>query len=129
MEKPSDLNKFYLELENEWKKYRTLRVEGVLFKDMETFVKDAGFSRDHFLMLEYPIPTENKNGYALVEVEKGDHIENLGEKAAKMLAEDESLKEILEDPKTLQFTTIPFSLVCDETSVRGACGLSNLGNT
>lgn len=37
----------------------------MLFHDLEIAVKDADFSRDDFLMIEYPIPTDNNNGYAI----------------------------------------------------------------
>jgi hypothetical protein len=63
-------------------------------------VKDANFSRDDFLMIEYPIPTSNDNGYALVEVERKDLNKSLNEKAAKALREDDSLKEALSSPET-----------------------------
>ena len=129
MEKPFDLDKFYNELEYEWKKYKTLRIDGELIKDTSILVKDANFSRDHFLMMEYPIPTSNDNGYALVEVEKKDIHEALNEKASKALKEDESLKEAFSNPKTLEFMKIPITLVTTDESVIGACGLSNLGNT
>lgn len=129
MEKPQDLDKFYNELEYEWKKYKTLRIDGELIKDLSVLVKDADFSRDDFLMIEYPIPTSNDNGYALVEVEKRDLHETLNEKAAKMLTENEELKEHLSNPKSLKYNTIPVSLVTNTESVLGACGLSNLGNT
>lgn len=129
MEKPSDLEKFYNELEYEWKKYKTLRIDGELLKDLSILVKDADFSRDDFLMLEYPIPTSNENGYALVEVERKNIHEALNEKASKALKEDESLKEALSNPRTLDFTKIPISLVTNEESIVGACGLSNIGNT
>ena len=92
-------------------------------------MKDYNFSRDDFLMIEYPIPTSNENGYALVEVERKDLHESLNEKAAKALREDESLKEALTNPKTLEFTKISINLVINEDSVLGGCGLSNLGNT
>lgn len=129
MEKPQDLEKFYNELEYEWKKYKTLRIDGELIKDLSILVKDANFSRDDFLMLEYPIPTSNENGYALVEVEKKDIHEILNDKAAKALKEDENFKAALSNPKTLEFVKIPMSVVTNEESVLGACGLSNLGNT
>lgn len=48
MEKPQDLNKFYVELEYEWKKYKTLRIDGILLKDYSVLMKDADFSRDDF---------------------------------------------------------------------------------
>ena len=51
-------------------------------------------------MIEYPIPTSNDNGYALIEVERKDLHESLNEKAAKALREDDSLKEALSNPKT-----------------------------
>lgn len=129
MEKPQNLNKFYLELEHEWKKYKTLRIDGQLLKDMDMLVKDADFSRDDFLMLEYPIPTSNDNGYALVEVEKKGFKEALNEKAFEALQEDESLKSKLTDPSTLEFLSIPITLVTTDKSVTGLWGLSNLGNT
>lgn len=119
MEKPQNLNKFYLELEHEWKKYKTLRIDGQLLKDMDMLVKDADFSRDDFLMLEYPIPTSNDNGYALVEVEKKGFKEALNEKAFEALQEDESLKSKLTDPSTLEFLSIPITLVTTDKSVTG----------
>jgi hypothetical protein len=120
VEKPHNLDKFYNELEYEWKKYKTLRIDGELLKDYETLVKDANFSRDDFLMLEYPIPTSNENGYALVEIEKRDIHEALNEKASRALREDETLKEALSNPKTLDFMKIPITLVTNEESVTGA---------
>jgi hypothetical protein len=129
IEKPSNLDKFYNELEHEWKKYKTLRIDGELMKYYDLLVKDANFSRDDFLMLEYPIPTSNENGYALVEIEKKDIHEALNAKASKALKEDDTLKEALSHPKTLEFMTIPITLVTSDESVTGACGLSNLGNT
>jgi len=120
MEKHSDLDKFYCELEHEWKKYKTLRIDGTLFKDLTTLVKDADFSRDHFMMLEYPIPTSNDNGYALVEVEKKDIHEALDEKTVKALKENESLKVALSNPKTLEYIQAPLSIITNEESVRGA---------
>lgn len=129
MEKPQDLDKFYLELEFEWKKYKTLRVEGQLQRDLSVLVKDADFSRDDFLMIEYQIPTSNENGYALVEVEKKGIKDALNEKAYEALQNDESLQSKLSDPHTLEFTSIPITLVTNEKSVKGICGLSNLGNT
>lgn len=120
IEKPSNLDKFYNELESEWKRYKTLRIDGELLKNYETLVKDANFSRDDFLMLEYPIPTENENGYALVEIEKRDIHEVLNEKACKAMREDETLKEALSNPKTLDFMKIPITLVTNEESVTGA---------
>jgi len=129
MEKPADLDKFYLELEHEWKKYKTLRIDGQLIKDLSILVKDADFSRDDFLMLEYPIPTSNDNGYALVEVEKKGIKDALNDKAFEALQQDESLKKKLSDPKTLEFLSIPITLVTYDKSVNGVCGLSNLGNT
>ena len=59
VEKPADLEKFYCELEYEWKKYKSLRIDGMLIKDWSILVKDANFSRDDFLMIEYPISTSN----------------------------------------------------------------------
>jgi hypothetical protein len=129
IEKPQDLDKFYLELEYEWKKYKTLRIDGQLQKDLKLLVKDADFSRDDFMMIEYQIPTTNENGYALVEVEKKGIKDALNEKAYEALQNDDNLKGKLSDPSTLQFTDIPVTLVSNEKSVMGICGLSNLGNT
>ena len=120
MEKPQDLEKFYNELEYEWKKYKTLRIDGELIKDLSTLVKDANISRDDFLMLEYPIPTTNDNGYALVEIERKDIHEVLNEKASRALKEDETYKAALSDPKKMEFTKIPMTLVTNEESVIGA---------
>ena len=119
MEKPQDLDKFYLELEFEWKKYKTLRVEGQLQRDLSVLVKDADFSRDDFLMIEYQIPTTNDNGYALVEVEKKGIKDALNEKAYEALQNDESLQSKLSDPHTLEFTSIPITLVTNDKSVKG----------
>lgn len=129
LEKPENLDKFYVELENEWKKYSTLRVDGELFKDLNISIKDANFSRDDFLMIEYKIRTTNENGYAFVEVEKKSLEDALNKKAHKALQENEELKEALKNPKTLGFINADLSLVTSEDSVEGACGLSNLGNT
>lgn len=92
-------------------------------------VKDANFSRDHFMMLEYPITTSNDNGYALVEIEKRDIHDSMNEKAKKAFEEDEELKEAISNPKTLEYNKIEMSLVANENSVLGNCGLSNIGNT
>lgn len=129
MEKPQDLDKFYNELEYEWKKYRTLRIEGSLIKDLSVLIKDGNFSRDDFMMIEYQIPTSNDNGYALVEIGKKDIYDSLNEKAAKALMENEEIKEAISNPKTLDYTKIQISLVSNEDSVLGTCGLSNIGNT
>lgn len=80
-------------------------------------------------MIEYPISTTNENGYAFVEIEKKDITDVLNEAAIKALKQDDSLKEALSNSKTLKFLTIPINLVANESSVKGICGLSNLGNT
>ena len=129
MEKPQDLNKFYVELEYEWKKYKTLRIDGILLKDYSVLMKDADFSRDDFWMLEFQIPTTNENGYALVEVEKKGIKDALNEEAFEALMSDEEFKTKLADPKDLQFLSIPIKAVTNDKSVTGVCGLSNLGNT
>jgi ubiquitin carboxyl-terminal hydrolase 4/11 len=129
IDKPENLDKFYIELENEWKKYSTLRVDGELFKDLNIPIKDANFSRDDFLMIEYKIKTTNENGYAFVEVEKKSLEDALSKKAHQALEENEELKEALKNPKTLGFINADLSLVTSDDSVEGACGLSNLGNT
>lgn len=129
MEKPPKLDKFYNELEYEWKKYKTLRIDGELFKDLSVLIKDANFSRDDFLMLEYPIPTSNDNGYALVEVERMDINDTLNDKVAQAFQENEEIKEAISNPKSLNYTKIPMTLVTTEDSIKGACGLSNIGNT
>jgi len=129
LEKPENLDKFYVELEHEWKKYTTLRVNGELFKDLDVLVKDSNFSRDDFLMIEYKIRTSNSNGFAFVEVEKKDIQDTLNEKASRVLENNEELKEALLNPKTLEFIKTKLSLVSNDESVEGACGLSNLGNT
>jgi ubiquitin carboxyl-terminal hydrolase 4/11 len=129
LEKPPNLDKFYWELEYEWKKYRTLRLDGMLFHDLEIPVKDADFSRDDFLMIEYPIPTDNNNGYAIWEVEKKGIHEAMDETTAKAISEDENLKVALTNPKTLEFAKISITILTKEESVKGAWGLSNLGNT
>jgi ubiquitin C-terminal hydrolase len=135
MEKPQDLDKFYNELEYEWKKYKTLRIDGELLRDSTLLVKDAEFSRDHFLMIEYPIPTSNDNGYALVEVERKDISDTLNERAAKAFSEDEELKEAISNPVSMKQLLLrkddkySINLVLNEDSISGACGLSNIGNT
>ena len=108
---------------------QTLRVNGELFKDLDVLVKDSNFSRDDFLMIEYKIRTSNSNGFAFVEVEKKDIQDTLNEKASRVLENNEELKEALLNPKTLEFIKTKLSLVSNDESVEGACGLSNLGNT
>ena len=120
MDKPTNLDKFYNELEYEWKKYKTLRIDGELLKDLSILVKDADFSRDNFMMIEYKIPTSNENGYALVEVERREIHEGLSDKAALALNENEELKESLANPKSLKYCEIPISLVTNKESVLGA---------
>ena len=120
IEKPENLDKFYVELENEWKKYSTLRVDGELFRDLDIPIKDANFSRDDFLMIEYKIRTTNENGYAFVEVEKKSLEDALNKKAHQALQENEELKEALKNPKTLGFINADLSLVTSEDSVEGA---------
>lgn len=119
MEKPTDLDKFYLELEYEWKKYKTLRIDGLLIKDTKVLMKDANFSRDDFMMLEYQIPTTNENGYALVEIDKGSALDEQLQKQFEDLMKDEEVKEMLNNPSTLKFTTIPIKTISKSDSVLG----------
>jgi ubiquitin C-terminal hydrolase len=103
----------------EWKKYKKIKFHAEFLNDFDKTVEDCCFSRDDMLVVEL----KADGGFIFTPVEKIESEKHLDHEG------DEEMKDLLDDPKTMEFLKIPLVKAMKATSNRGKCGLSNLGNT